>query len=718
MPDSTLSTFFRPNGVALIGASRDPAKLGYAVLRNLLQHGYTGPVYPVNPKADEILGVRCYPSILDVPDPVELAVIIAPAAATPDIVEQIGQRGIHAAIIISGGFSEIGLPGVELENRIVEIARRHSIRLIGPNCVGVVDTHTPLDTTFVPDMPKPGVITFVSQSGAVCGGVIDWASGAGIGLSRIVTLGNQADLSETDILESLADDDNTRVIAMYLEGVDDGRRFADVARRVSERKPIVAIKVGFTEAGRKAAASHTGALAGTDSAYDAAFHHAGIIRVPHLEALFDASISLANQPLPRGERVAILTNAGGPGTMASDALESQGLHLAALTDETKFCLRQFLQPHASVINPVDMLGGADEHDYARALDALMQDPGVDAVLVINVPQALVPAVRIVREIADVVHGHQAQPDHNPLAKAGKPVMTCLIGDVSLPEAVEFMRQAELPLFPFPERAAGALAAMVQRRKWLEAPPQVSNFKPPHSLRSLRSLHSQQAQVQGQVSQISNTQSTIGHLQSRIPTLPQKLARSANEATRITKEIGLPVVVKIASPDISHKSDVGGVEVGLRTASAVRAAFKRVTENAKRAKPDAHIEGVTVQAMARPGREVIVGAVRDPQFGPLVMFGSGGVYVELMKDVSFRLAPVARSEAEAMIEETLAGKLLSGLRGQPPADKAAVADVIVAVSELVAADDSIAEMDINPLMVYDQGQGAVAVDVRVAHRSRQ
>jgi acetyl coenzyme A synthetase (ADP forming)-like protein len=691
MTDSALSAFFNPNGVALIGASRDPSKLGYAVLRNLLQHGYTGPVYPVNPKADEILGARCYPSILDVPDPVELAVIIAPAAATPDIMEQVGTRGICAVIIISGGFSEIGQPGVELENRVVEIARRHNIRLIGPNCVGVVDTHTPLDTTFGPDMPKPGVITFVSQSGAVCGGVIDWASGAGIGLSRIVTVGNQADLTETDILESLADDDNTHVIAMYLEGVDDGRRFAEVARRVSERKPIVAFKVGFTEAGRKAAASHTGALAGTDSAYAAAFHHAGIIRVPHLEALFDAAISLANQPLPRGERVAILTNAGGPGTMASDALETNGMHLAQLTEETQFCLRQFLQPHANVAGPVDMLGGADEHDYARALDALLKDSGVDAVLVINVPQALVPAVRIVREIANVVHGYQAQPDHNPLTKAGKPVMTCLIGDVSLPEAVEFMRQAELPVFPFPERAAEALAAMVQRRKWLEAPPQISNVQCP----------------------MSNVQSLISDLQSRIPTLPIKLARSANEAARIAKEMGLPVAIKIASPDISHKSDVGGVEIGLRTASAVRAAFKRVTENARRAKPDARIEGVTVQAMAQPGREVIVGAVRDPQFGPLVMFGSGGVYVELMKDVSFRLSPVARSEAEAMIEETLAGKLLSGLRGQPPADKAAVADVIVAVSQLVAADESIAEMDINPLMVYYEGQGAVGVDVRIS-----
>jgi acetyltransferase len=627
-----------------------------------------------------------------VPDPVELAVIIAPAPATPDIIEQVGQRGIHAAVIISGGFSEIGSQGVALENKVIEIAQQYGVRLIGPNCVGVVDTHTPLDTTFVPDMPKPGVITFVSQSGAVCGGVIDWALGAGIGLSRIVTLGNQADLTETDILESLADDNNTRVVAMYLEGVDDGRRFVDVARRVSMLKPVVAIKVGYTEAGRQAAASHTGALAGTDSAYRAAFHQAGIIRVPHLEALFDAAISLANQPLPRGERVAILTNAGGPGALASDALEAHKLRLAELTDETKFCLRQFLQPHASVRDPVDMLGGADEHDYARALDALLQDPGVDAVIVINVPQALVPVIRVVREIAGAVHRFQSLPEDNFPARAGKPVMTCLIGDVSLPEAIEYMRQVELPLFPFPERAAAALAAMVQRRKWLEAPPEIANLKWPIA--------------------DSDLQSSISNLESRIPTLPMRLARSASEAARIAQDIGLPVAVKIASPDISHKSDVGGVEVGLQTASAVRAAFKRVTENAKRAKPNAHIEGVTVQAMAQPGREVIVGAVHDPQFGPLVMFGSGGVYVELLKDVSFRLAPVARSEAEAMIEETLAGKLLSGLRGQPPADKSAVADVIVAVSEVVAADERLMELDINPLMVYDKGQGAVAVDVRM------
>jgi len=683
MSNSTsLVPFFRPRGVALVGASRDPAKLGYAVLRNLAQHGYPGPVYPVNPKAAEILGLRCYPSLSDVPDPVELAVIIAPAPATPGIMEQAGQRGVRAAVIISGGFSEIGPQGLALENQVAEIARRYGVRLMGPNCIGVVDTHTPLDTTFVPDMPKPGVITFVSQSGAVCGGVIDWALGAGIGLSRIVTLGNQADVTETDILGMLADDDKTRVVAMYLEGVDEGKRFVEVARHVSMSKPIVAIKAGYTEAGRRAAASHTGALAGTDSAYRAAFHHTGIIRVPHLEALFDAAISLANQPLPRGERVAILTNSGGPGALASDAVEAHGLRMAALTDGTRFCLRQFLQPHANVRNPVDMLGGADEHDYARALDAILQDPGVDAALVINVPQALVPAVRIVREIAEVTHRFQSQPGGD------KPIMTCLIGDVSLPEAIEYMRQAELPLFPFPERAVAALSAMVKRRKWLEQPPQISN------------LHAKRP---------------ISNLQSAIPTLPSKLAKSANEAARLAQEMGLPVAVKIASPDISHKSDVGGVEVGLQTASAVRAAFKRVTKNARRAKPDARIEGVTVQAMARPGREVIVGAARDPQFGPLVMFGSGGVYVELLKDVSFRLAPVARSEAEAMMEETLAGKLLSGLRGQPPGDKSAVADVIVAVSELVAADESITELDINPLMVYDEGLGAVAVDVRVATR---
>ena len=692
MSHSTFSLvpFFRPQGVALVGASRDPTKLGYAVLRNMVQHGYPGPIYPVNPKATEILGLRCYPSLLDVPDPVELAVIIAPAPATPDIMEQAGQRGVRAAVIISGGFSESGPQGAALENQVAEIARRYGVRLMGPNCIGVVDTHTPLDTTFVPDMPKPGVITFVSQSGAVCGGVIDWALGVGIGLSRIVTLGNQADVTETDILELLADDDKTRVIAMYLEGVDEGRRFVEVARHVSALKPIVAIKAGYTEAGRQAAASHTGALAGTDNAYRAAFHHAGIIRVPHLEALFDAAISLANQPLPRGERVAILTNAGGPGALASDAVEAQGLHLAALTDETRFCLRQFLQSHASVLNPVDMLGGADEHDYARSLDAILQDPGVDAALVVNVPQALVPAVCIVREIAEVTHRFQAQPD------GIKPVMTCLIGDISLPKAIEYMRQAELPLFPFPERAAAALAAMVKRRKWLEQPPQISNFK----------------------YQISNQVKSAVENLCRIPMLAIKLAKSGSAAARMAQEMGFPVAVKIASPDISHKSDVGGVEVGLQTASAVRAAFKRVTGNARRARPDARIEGVTVQAMARPGREVIVGAVRDPQFGPLVMFGSGGVYVELLKDVSFRLAPVARSEAEAMMDETLAGKLLSGLRGQPPADKSAVADVIVAVSELVAADERITELDINPLVVYNEGQGAVAVDVRVATRENE
>lgn len=687
-----LNTFFEPNGVAVIGASRDPTKLGYAVLRNTAKHGYTGPVYPVNPKADEIMGLRCYPTVLDVPHPCELAVVIAPAAATPAIVEQCGQRGIKAVIVISGGFSEAGPQGVELERQLVEIIRRYNMRLIGPNCIGIIDTHTPLDTTFVPAMPKPGVITFLSQSGAVCGGVIDWALGAGVGLSRMITVGNQADLNETDFLEGLGDDPRTRVIAMYLEGVDEGQRFVDVALRVSRHKPIVAIKVGHTEAGRQAAASHTGALAGSDSAYQAAFRRAGIIRAPNLEALFDAAISMAYQPLPRGERVAVLTNAGGPGVMAADALAAHRLQLARLSDETKFCLRQFLQPHASVLDPVDMLGGADETDYARALDILLRDPNVDAALVINVPQVLVRAVRVVRGIAEVVHRLQALP-----AYSNKPVMTCLLGDVSLDEAIEFMRKSQLPLFPFPERAVAALAAMVQRRRWLE---QLCA-----------------ADECGQRPASTQQPATSKHPAAfPLPTLPMREARSAEEAAQAAQEIGLPVALKVASPDISHKSDVGGVEIGLSSLEEVRAAYERVMQNARAAKPDARIEGVTVQAMARPGREVIVGALRDPQFGPMVAFGSGGIYVELFKDVTFRLAPVTYAEAMEMLDETAAGKLLSGVRGQPPADKNAVAEVIVAVSQMIAADESIAEMDINPLIVYNAGEGAAAVDVRVVRRS--
>jgi len=676
-PDRSLDVFFNPRGVALIGASRDPTKLGHGILRNLLYRGYTGPVYPVNPKADEILGRRCYASIAAVPDPCDLAVIIAPAAATPAIMEECGQRGIKGAVVVAGGFSETGEAGAELERQVAAIARRHGIRLIGPNCIGTMDTHSLLDTTFVAHMPPPGHITFVSHSGAVCGGVIDWALGAGIGFNRIVTLGNQADVSETDILENLIADDHTRVVALYIEGVDDGRRFVEVARRLSAKKPIVAVKVGHTEAGRQAAASHTGALAGSDNAYQAAFHQAGIIRVPHIEALFDAARALATQPLPRGDRVAILTNAGGPGVLAADAVAFNGLQLASLSDETKSRLREFLPPHASYNNPVDMLGGVDENDYARAMTILLQDPGLDALLVINVPQALVPVERIARQIHAVV---QQQPP-----AAAKPVMTCFFGDVSLHEALAYMQKAQLPVFSFPDRAAAALAAMVRRRHWLDHKPEIPDDHPT--------------------------------LPPQFPALPARLARSAGEAARIAQETGWPVALKIASPDISHKSDVGGVEVNLTTVTAVRAAYKRIVTRAKVAVPGARIEGVTVQAMARPGWEVIVGAVRDPQFGPLVMFGSGGIYVELLKDVSFRLAPVARSEALAMIEETLAGKLLSGLRGQPPADKAAVADVIVAVSNWIVSDPAIQEIDVNPLVVYAAGQGAVAVDVRTAKLSR-
>ena len=697
-----MTPFFSPNGVALIGASRDPGKLSYGVLRNLIdpQSGYPGPIYPVNPKADEILGLRCYPDISAVPDPVELAIMLIPAGMVPEAVEACGKRGVKAAVIISGGFREVGPEGLARERQTVEIAARYGLRLMGPNGIGVIDTHTPLNTTFVRGMPARGEIAFLSQSGALCGGIIDWVIGRGIGFSRLLSVGNEADVNETDALPCLAADEDTRVITLYLEDVKGGPAFVSALRDAAASKPVLAIKTGRTSSGQAATASHTGALAGAHAAFRAACKQTGVIEVESIETMFDGALALSYQPLPRGGRIALLTNAGGPAALAADAMETAGLSLARTSRETQAALRPILMPDAQVAGPVDMLGGASDQDYRKALEIVLADPNNDGVLVILVPQVLVSPVAVVDALAEVTKDYAL----------GKPVLACLMGAASLEEAFQAAHRGRIPAYTFPEAAIAAYGVLYRRSCWTAAthpaPVMPAGMDLPHVSDLL-----QAARAAGRTGLDAAEGRAV--LQSvGIPVPADFLATTPDEAAAYARQIGFPVALKLASPDILHKTDIGGVILGIQDEAAVHASFQAILQRARAAHPQARIRGVQVQQMIAGGQEIILGVKRDPTFGPLVMFGLGGVYVEALADVSFRLAPLTRQDAEEMIAEVRSAKLLSGLRGQAPADREALVDALIRVSWLAAGCPEITELDVNPLMVLAEGSGALAADVRI------
>lgn len=699
--DPTLKPFFSPQGIAIIGASLDPSKLGFGLVRNLVQSGYQGAIHLVNIKGHTLMGLPIYQHILETPDPVDLGFLLIPAQAIPEAIEDCAKRGIKALIIGSGGFRETGKQGAELEQRCLHIARKNGVRLLGPNSIGLIDTHTPIDTTFLsPPGPTPGDIAFISHSGAICSAVIDWARGQGFGLSRLVSLGNQSDVTEADMLAPVAEDPYTRVIALYLEGVKDGRHFLEQAQSVSRDKPIVALKVGRYERSQAAVASHTGALAGMESAYNAAFHRAGVIRADTTEQLFDWARSLAWCPLPEGPSVAVLTNAGGPGVTAVDSLESKGLQLADLGSDTHKALGGLLNPAASLSNPVDMLAAATPHQYASCLQILLADPAVNSVMVILPPPPMHTAGGIAKAIIPVIY------------TADKPVVVALMGERLIQEAVEHFRAARIPDYRFPERAAEALAVLHQRSKYLSrlADNQVE-VEP-----DLPGIHPDK------VESILEKYDSAGLLEEKdgfglvsaygIPTMRPQFVRTAEEAVKIATEIGYPVAMKISSPQITHKSDIGGVLLNLQSSQEVLTGFGSLVEKTRSMRPDAEISGVHLQAMLSGGQDVIIGAIQDKQFGTLVMFGSGGIEVEKTKDVRFELAPISKSEAEEMIAATWAGKKLAGFRSFAPADKGALMDALLRLARLAADYPRIAEIEINPFNVQGPGRGAFAVDVRV------
>ncbi len=681
-----LTPFFSPKGVAVIGASREAHKLGYGVVRNLIDHHFPGEIYPVHPAATEILGKRCYPAIADVPDPVDLAIIIVAAPKVPAAVAACGQRGIKHVIVPSGGFREAGEKGIALEAELAAVAEKHGVTVMGPNCIGSIDTHTPLNTTFVVGMPQPGDIGFVSQSGAMCAVVIDWAQGKGIGFSRIVSLGNQVGVTETQTLAALGDDPNTRVITLYMEGVSDGAAFIRTAAAVARRKPIIAIKGGRGKGGAQAVASHTGSLAGSTEAYDAAFARAGILRANSMQEMFNRARALAWQPLPQGNRVAVLTHAGGPGIMAVDAIEAAGLTLAPLTAETQSTLKKQLPPAASVHNPVDILAGPGVGTYALALEALLADPTVDAVLVIMAPNDWFLPTSLADTVADIAARHR------------KPVLTAIMGEMSAAadDARAILSRRRIPNFTFPEEAPSALAAMWQRQQWLSAAEDTPS-PPPH-------IDKTAAETALNAGDFAAALSAYG-----IPLPPSAFAATPTEAVRQAETMGYPVALKLVSANITHKSDVGGVVLNLSDGDSVARAFGQIMDAARAAHPSAKLEGVLVQKMLAGGQELIIGARRDPQFGALALVGTGGVEVELVRDVATAIAPLSPAQAERLLDETIAGKRLRGWRNIPAADRAAVIDALVRLSQLAADFPQIAEVEINPF--YALSAGGFAVDVR-------
>lgn len=693
---SSLKTFFEPTGVAIIGASDNADKLSHGILRNMLEYGYQGGVYPVNPKSKEILGKTCYADISAVPDPLDLAVIILPAPAIPGVLEACGKRGVKTVTVISGGFKEIGEEGKALESQILDIIHKYGMRMIGPNCVGNFNLTNGMNTTFIKGKPATGGIGFISQSGAVCGGIVDHVLDNGIGFSHFLSLGNEADVSETDMMEYLAEDDATFVIAIYAEGIQDGQRFIQSARKVTRKKPVLILKAGRSDEGARAVSSHTGSLAGSHTAYQAAFQQSGVIEVKNSNDLLNVANALDWMPLPKGKRAAIVTNAGGPAALASDSLAENGLELAHFSEETQAKLREKLNPAAQVANPVDMLGGATETEYGYALDCVLADENVDMALSVLVPQALVDTVKVARAMLDAAR------------KSGKPVLVCLMGSASVRAAQKLLHDNRLPMVDYPESSGMVFGALRQYAEYLNSP--LGDEK-------TGKLTVDQPRVEAMLAH-----SKLKHWGEHVTRplleaygvslIPGKLARDFQEALDAAKELGYPVVMKVASQDVLHKSDYGAIAVNIRDEDELENAYNRVLANVHQHDPSARIEGVLLEKMASKGQEVIIGMKRDPSFGPLMMFGMGGIFVELFKDVAFRVAPLTHADAQAMLQQTKAVKLLSGWRGGLQYDTEAIIENILRLSQLAVDFPQIQEIEINPLLVLPKGQGALALDCRM------
>ena len=699
---SSLDPILRPSSIAVVGASRQPNTIGWQILDNLLRYGFQGPVYPVNPKATAIHSIPAYPAVSAIGRPVDMAVITVPKEHVLAVARDCAEAGVKGLVVISAGFREVGGEGVERERALLEVVRAAGMRMVGPNCMGVLNTRADvaMNATFAPSMPPPGPVAFMSQSGAMGLSILDYAQQLGIGVSSFVSAGNKADVSGNDLLEYWADDPDTRMVLMYLENFGNPRRFVELGRRTTRTKPICVVKSGRTGAGRRAAASHTGALAGTELATDAIIRQAGAIRAETVEELFDFAMAFSNQPLPKGSRVAIVTNAGGPGIIIADACEQHGLAVTDLAEATRAELRKRLPEEASVSNPVDMIASARPASYAFALDCVLRDPNVDAAIAAFVP----PLGILARDVAEaIVQANARHPD--------KPVLAVLMGREGLPAGLAELHEARIPAFIFPESAARALGAMWRYADRIANQPEgTARAFEVDDDRVRAILDAALAAGRATLSEPDALRVLVAY---GVPVAPWRFVETgrstaglAREAAAAAADIGFPVALKVVSPAVIHKTDVGGVVLGLADGKAVERAVRKMVKDVGQP-----LDGALVQRMAPGGRETIVGITRMPQAGAMVMFGLGGVYVEVMKDVVLRLAPLLDRDADAMIREVKMVKLLEGVRGEPARDLAAIAEVLLRASQLAERHPRISEMDINPLLALEDG--VVAVDARFA-----
>ena len=704
MPVSNLDSIFKPKSVAVIGASTRPGTVGNDLLVNLIRDKYIGQIYPVNPKAEELHGLKVYPTLAEIPGDVELAVLIVPARAVPGLIDEAKAKGVKGMIIISAGFKESGHEGVEREQELTRLVRAAGIPLIGPNCLGVISPAVNLNATFAAKIALKGNLGFMSQSGAFCTSVLDYAEERKIGFSKFVSFGNKADIKENDLLEYLADDPDTKAIAMYLEDIGDPQGFIKVASKTfwEKGKPIICIKSGRSAEGAKAVSSHTGSLAGSDAEYEAIFKQSGVQRVDTITELFDLAALYTTQPMPKGSRLAIITNAGGPGIIATDAAIAAGLSIAPLQDATKAKLQPPVLPEAAALNnPVDVIGDARSDRYQAAVDAVMADSNVDMGVVVLTPQSMTDTDTIGETLPPII------------AKHGKPVVAAFMGIKEVEKGVENLAQKGVPNYAFPENAVKSLAAAVKsvemravtQREYVE-------YKDVDVSGAKKII----ADYLGNDSERYLTQAECRALFEcyKLPLLKSGVAKSADEAGKIVSDIGGKVVMKVMSADVKHKFDDGGVLLNIEGADAAKKGYETIYANIGKNVPGAKIDSILIEQMALEGEEVIVGCSRGG-LGPLMMFGLGGTFVELIKDVQFRLAPMWKVTAEEMVRSIKAFQKLDGFRGTPKRDINTVIDVILRMSAMVVNHPEVAEFDINPLIVHAEGKGASVADSRIMLR---
>ncbi len=690
-----LDSLFYPKSLAVIGASRSRGKVGNAVITNIKESSYNGTIYPINPKHDEIFGIQTFGSILDIDDRVDLAIIAIPARFVPQVLSDCVSGGVQSVVIISAGFKETGTEGLHLEEEIKSIIHDSTIRVLGPNCLGIINTANRLNATFAAGMLPKGRLAFFSQSGALGIAILDWAIGNNIGFSKFISLGNKTDLNESDFIEYFMHDTETDIILGYIEDVVEGKRFLEIAKKATKIKPIILMKSGGTRAGARAASSHTGALAGSEHAFRAAFTQTGIIRAEGIEDLFETAMAFNARKLPERNNLLIITNAGGPGIIAADCAEKNGIHLPQLTKETLNSLINLLPRNASLYNPVDIIGDAPPERYADVLEHGLNDPHIDGFLIILTPQAMTDITVTAEIVIDSAK------------RTKKPFITCFMGEKKVRSSIDLLQASSIPQFSYPEPAVRAFRRLYEYRLW-----QKKDIKGSHSLDTDRSaaeriLHKARSENSPALPE-NDARDILSHYGFLFPA--KYLAQLPKEAVSAARKIGFPVVMKISSPDILHKTDVGGVKTGINSAKEVEDAFLEITSNARRLMPAAFINGVAVFETARTGKEVIIGITYDRTFGHMIMFGLGGIYVEILKDVAFRIVPVGLDDAREMVSEIKTLPLLQGARGEKPADLDAIVTAILQLSKLASDFPFIQEIDINPLVVYEKG--SIALDARI------